>query len=104
MHKRIKAAIAATTLGLVLTGAGVAHAETTQDNGSDALVVQPTTYGRGEAYVWWVDGSGDPVSSKTTPAYAKAEFFDYQTGYTLNGWLERSTDGRQSRAPGLGTD
>lgn len=46
--------------------------------------------------MWWVDASGNATYSKTTPASAKAEFYDYHTGYTMNGWLERSTDGGQS--------
>ena len=103
MNKRIKAAVAAATLGLVLAGAGVAQADTSQNNGSNALVVENTANGLGEGYVWWVNGSGDPVDSKSTPAFAEAEFYDYQTGYTLNGWLERSTDGGKTWTQVSGT-
>ena len=93
MRRHIRAAVAAAALGTVLVSAGSAQADTVQNNGSNALTVQNTADGFGEAYVWWVDGSGNPTGSKATPASAKAEFYDYRTGYTLNGWLERSTDG-----------
>src|ERR1700727_1558098 len=104
MHRGLKAVVgAAMALTVALATADAAGAETVQNDGSDALVTQPTADGFGEAYVWWVDASGNPVSSKTVPAYAKADLYDYQTGYTMDGWLQRSTDGGKNWTQVSGT-
>ena len=93
MHKSVKAAIGAVTLGIVLFSAGTAQADTTDTNGRWADVNQTTASGWANAALQFVDASGDPINSKTTPAFAQATFSNVETGYTMNGWLERSTDG-----------
>ncbi|MBF9069070.1 hypothetical protein [Streptacidiphilus fuscans] len=93
MRKRFRAAIGAAALGIVLVSAGTAQADTTDTNGRWAEVTQTTASGWATADLQFVDGAGNPINSKTTPAFAQATFFDTETGYTLNGWLERSTDG-----------
>lgn len=93
MRRSFKAAVGAAALGIVLVSAGSAQADTVDTNGRWAEVTQTTTSGWAEAALQFVDSSGNPINSKTTPAYAEATFFDVETGYTLNGWLERSTNG-----------
>lgn len=86
-------------LGLAVVAAialpvGTAHADTVIDGGWYSDVTQTTANGYGEAQVAWVDSTGSYfASNKNTPAYAQGVFEDVNTNYTLNAWLERSTDG-----------
>jgi len=80
-------------------------ADDTYDGGGYAYVQQNTAAGAGIADVslqcesdgtWY--SAGSPVcdfGTKTTGTYAVGRFLD-TSGYTLNGWLERSTDGGQT--------
>lgn len=96
MRRSFKAAIGAAALGITLVSAGTAQADTVDSNGRWAEVTQTTASGWASADLQFVDGSGNPINSKTAPAFVQATFYDVETGYTMNGWLERSTDGGNS--------
>ncbi|WP_377267645.1 hypothetical protein [Peterkaempfera sp. SMS 1(5)a] len=93
MRRISRAAIGAVALVTVLATAGAAHADTVDTNGRWAEVTQTTADGWASAFLQFVDASGNPINDKTTPAFVQATFQSVQTGYTLEGWLQRSTDG-----------
>ncbi len=84
----------AAATGIAFGAAGTAHADTVGTLGSSSAVNQATANGSGDATVSWTDRSGTIfLGSKTIPAYAMADCIDYNTDYTMDCWLERSTDG-----------
>ncbi|MBF9069071.1 hypothetical protein [Streptacidiphilus fuscans] len=88
MRNLAKAALVATlALGAVAGVSTDALADTTNQGTGWANVDQPTAAGDGFAAVYWT------TSTKTAPASAFAVIDNAHSGYNLNGWLERSTDG-----------
>ncbi|MBF9069076.1 hypothetical protein [Streptacidiphilus fuscans] len=81
------ALVAAVSLTTVLGVTTAAQADTTFTGVNYAGVYQTTADGSGLAQVDWTTGT------KTAPAFAHAYIENSHTGYSLNGWLERSTDG-----------
>jgi hypothetical protein len=96
MRRAVKLAItAACAIGVALGGSSIsAKADTTINSGNQAWVTQDTAAGAGIASVTWSDpGANTILSSKNTPAYAYANIDNDFSGYSMAGWLERSTNG-----------
>jgi len=88
MRKLMKAALVVTvSLGTVLGVTTAAQADTTFTGANYAGIYTDTAAGVALAQVDWTTGT------KTAPAYAHAYIENSHTAYSLNGWLERSTDG-----------
>lgn len=66
------------------------------DTTNSATVSQATAIGEATATVVWTNQTGNDVLTKTSATYAYGYFFADYTGYTMNAWLERSTDGGQT--------
>ncbi|TDT98297.1 hypothetical protein EDD99_6524 [Streptomyces sp. 846.5] len=97
MNRISKATITAATAACLLLGTGTAaHADTVVDGENFSKVTQTTAAGYAEAEAWWSDTTRTPVYSKTSTTYVTGYFGDTNSGYTMNGWLERSTDGGAS--------
>lgn len=79
--------VLAAALGALIGSGGAASADTTWTGVNYAGVDQDTALGSGWAQVDWNAGS------KTAPAYAYAFIDNGHSGYSLNGWLERSHNG-----------
>lgn len=89
-----KAAMTVVAAGALLLGVGTgAQADTVVQGTNYSQVTQTTTAGVASAEAYWSDTSGNPVYSKTSTTYVTGYIADTDSGYTLNGWLERSTDG-----------
>ncbi len=87
-------AAAAAAISVTFAAASTAHADTVVNGGWYSDVTQTTTSGYGEAQVAWVDSTGNYyVGDKNTPAFVEGVFEDVDTSFTLNAWVERSTDG-----------
>jgi len=84
------------TVGAALGVGTAAQAQTTYDSGNYAYVEQETANGLGEAQVYWTDQTGHYVLTSKSGAYAYANILNDESGYSLDGWLERSTDGGAS--------
>ncbi|TDT98296.1 beta-lactamase inhibitor (BLIP) [Streptomyces sp. 846.5] len=94
MKKIFKAAMTvAAAGGLMLGTSASAHADGVITGENYSLFTQSTASGFAEGEAWWTDSSGTSVYAKTSTTYASGFFANVGTGYTLNAWLERSTDG-----------
>ena len=103
MRKHVMVAAAVATLGLtfVCTGTAQADSQGGGDGSNWGQVLEYTANGYGEAWVNWSDSAGGGgVSTKTDTTYAVATFYDANTGYSLNGWLEREHDGTWTQVSG----
>jgi hypothetical protein len=87
----------AAAIGTAMAVGPAANAETTDNQGWYASVQQATATGYGDASVSWYDRTTSSIpDSKSAPAYAYADIDNDHSGYSLDGWLERSTDGGAS--------
>lgn len=94
MNRIFKAALTAGSAASILLGVGTAaHADTVYTSGGDSSVEQDTANGYGAATATFVNSAGDEIDTKTSGTYIKGQFWDILSGYTMNGWLERSTNG-----------
>ncbi|WP_427925115.1 hypothetical protein [Streptomyces sp. cg40] len=88
MRNSVKAALVlAAAFGAMVGSGSAASADTTWIGANYAGVSVNTAKGVGWAQVDWTTGS------KTAPAYAHAWIQNGSTGYSLDGWLERSHNG-----------
>ena len=95
MLRAVKLAIAtACAIGIAL---GATSTSAKADTANMATVSQTTASGVATVAVYWTDQTGNvDLTSKTSATYASAYFFNDYTGYTMNAWMERSTNGGQT--------
>jgi hypothetical protein len=91
------AIVAACTIGIALGSAGTSAKAATATPGVSASVSQTTAVGVATGTVYWTTQSESiDLSIKTSSTYAYATFYADYTGFTMDAWIERSTDGGQS--------
>lgn len=96
MRRIVKLAIAAAcTVGIAMGASGTsAEAATASSVPYVANVIQGTADGEGIAVVSWTNAAEtEGPTTKTSSTYAMATIINDYSGFALNGWLERSTNG-----------